>query len=42
MQVHNIGTTQKLHIYLEYELNAPTNILSQVVTSWVVQTLAFP
>jgi hypothetical protein len=40
MQVHNIWTTQTLHIYLEYEVHAPTNILSWVVTSQALQTLA--
>jgi hypothetical protein len=40
MQVHNIWTTQTLHIYLECEVHAPTNILSGVVRSRDLQTLA--
>ena len=40
MQVHNIWTTQKLHTYFEYEVHAPTNILSGVVRSRALQTIA--
>jgi hypothetical protein len=40
MQVHNIWTTQTLHIYLEYEVHAPTNTLSRFFRSRALQTLA--
>jgi hypothetical protein len=40
MKVHNIWTTQTLQIYLEYKVHAPTNILSGVVRSQALQTLA--
>ena len=40
VQVHNIWTSQTLHIYLEYEVHSPTNILSGVFRSRALQTLA--